>query len=42
MTKLKAFYKKHETGIKIFLGLVIIALFATVLLYGTAEFSVNQ
>lgn len=42
MTKLKAFYTKHETGIKIFAGLAVIALITTILLFGTNDFTVNQ
>lgn len=42
MTKLKAFYKKHETGIKIFSGLAVVAIIVTVLLFGSPDFTVNQ
>lgn len=39
---LKTFYTKHETGIKIFAGIAAIAFIVTVVLFGTADFSVNQ
>lgn len=39
---IKAFYYKHETGIKIFAGLAVIAFIVTVILFGTGDFTVNQ
>lgn len=39
---IKAFYEKHETGIKIFAGLALLALVVTILLFGSADYNLNQ